>query len=50
MRNIILLYSVIQGRKNKAKEIADHLARTVCLFTDQEHQEDDITSVICKVN
>jgi len=36
-------------RLDTAKQIADHLTNTVCSFTDQQHQEDDITSVICKV-
>ena len=37
-------------RRDTAKQIANHLTDTVCSFTDQLHQEDDITSVICKVN
>jgi sigma-B regulation protein RsbU (phosphoserine phosphatase) len=37
-------------RKATAQEITNHLTHAVCLFTDQQHQEDDITSVICKVN
>lgn len=35
--------------KDSAQQIADQLIREVCLFTDQPYQEDDITSVICKV-
>lgn len=37
-------------RTDTAQQIADHLTHNVCSFTDQLHQEDDITSVICKVN
>jgi serine phosphatase RsbU (regulator of sigma subunit) len=37
-------------RKDTAQEITNHLNQAVCSFTDQRHQEDDITSVICKVN
>ena len=36
-------------RKDTAQEIANQLTQAVCLFTGQQHQEDDITSVICKV-
>jgi sigma-B regulation protein RsbU (phosphoserine phosphatase) len=37
-------------RMDTAQQIADQLIQSVCLFTDLQHQEDDITSVICKVN
>ena len=36
--------------KDTAQEITKHLTQAVCLFTGQKPQEDDITSVICKVN
>ena len=37
-------------RMDTAKQIIDHLTQTVCSFTELQHQEDDITAVICKVN
>ena len=37
-------------RMDTAKQITAHLTQAVCLFTELQHQEDDITSVICKVN
>ena len=37
-------------RKDTAWEITNHLNQAVYSFTDQHHQEDDITSIICKVN
>jgi sigma-B regulation protein RsbU (phosphoserine phosphatase) len=36
--------------KDTAQEITNYLTEAVCLFTDKPHQQDDITSVICKVN
>jgi sigma-B regulation protein RsbU (phosphoserine phosphatase) len=37
-------------QSDSAKQISSHLAQAVCSFTELQHQEDDITSVICKVN
>jgi serine phosphatase RsbU (regulator of sigma subunit) len=37
-------------RMDTAKQITAHITQAVCLFTELQHQEDDITSVICKVN
>jgi sigma-B regulation protein RsbU (phosphoserine phosphatase) len=37
-------------RTETAKQIVDRLNQAVCSFTTKQHQEDDITAVICKVN
>ncbi len=45
------MIDVINSQRNDtAEQIVDHLNQAVSLFTDQQDQEDDITSVICKVN
>lgn len=45
-----MIHIINKQRRDTAQQIAEHLIREVCLFTDQPYQEDDITSVICKVN
>jgi len=39
-----------RNRNDSAQQITDNLIKTVCLFTDLPHQEDDITAVVCKIN
>jgi len=41
---------IYRHKMDTAQKISDHLTHSVCSFTDQQHQEDDITSVICKVD
>ena len=44
------MIAILNSHKNgTAQEIANNLTHEVCVFTGQEQQVDDITSVICKV-
>lgn len=44
------LNMIKRHRKATAKHIVEQLYHAVCSFSNNLHQEDDITSIICKVN
>ena len=45
-----MLEVIRNHRMESARQIVDCLNQSVCSFTAKEHQEDDITAVICKVD